>query len=292
LKNSIISIILLLSCSQLLAQTKTQYLDYSFTECKKKNASYIMEISTINDSITKKIKYLATYKTKVIYKFHKKYPELVYSYNYSGFYNTIENEGLFINQKKEGEWMYYNSQGNLTRKTVFVKDEVILEKYLDSGLVSMEIPYKHGRYDGEGKIYYKGVLVKMVTFKDGFLVSKEDLVAKDSINDNDSIPKLHVEIMPTFIGGESEMMNFISKNVVYPKKAIANAIEGTVKVKFTVDQKGNVKDLQIISKDKLGYGCEEEAMRVIRIMPRWNPGLQNGEPVNVYFHLPIKFRLF
>lgn len=59
-----------------------------------------MEISTLNDSITKKIKYLETYKTKVIYKFHKKHPESIYSYNYSGFYNTIENEGLFINQKK------------------------------------------------------------------------------------------------------------------------------------------------------------------------------------------------
>lgn len=292
MRNTIFSIILLLSWFQLKAQTKIKYLDYSFSECKKKNASYVMEITTKNDSVIKKIKFLATDKAKVTYKFNKKHPEAVYSYNYSSFYNSIENEGLFVDQKKEGEWLYYDSKGNLTRKTIFDKDEVILEKYMDSGIMSMEIPYKNGRYDGEGKVYYKGILVKKVIYKNGIMVNKEDLVSKDSLQDTDSVPKLHVEIMPTFIGGESEMMDFIAKNVVYPKKAIANAIEGTVKVKFTVDQIGNVKDLQIVSKEKLGYGCEEEALRVIRIMPRWNPGLQNGEPVNVYFHLPIKFRLF
>lgn len=292
MKNIIFSIILFLSCFQLSAQTETQYLDNTFSECKKKNASYVMEISTVNDSITKKIKYLETYKTKVIYKFHKKHSESIYSYNYSGFYNDLENEGLFINQKKQGEWVYYDSKGAQIKKTVFDKDEVILEKYLDSGLVSMEIPYKYGRYDGEGKIYYKGILVKKVTFKNGFMLSKEDLSINDSLPFNDSIPKLHVDIMPAFVGGESEMMNFIADHVVYPKKAIQNGIEGTVRIKFTVDSRGYIKDLEIINKDKLGYGCEEEALRVIRIMPRWNPGLQNGTPVPVYFNLPIKFRLF
>lgn len=204
----------------------------------------------------------------------------------------ITNEGLFISSKKEGEWIYYNSKHIITKRVVYEKDIVTIEKYMDSGHVSMEIPYSEGRYHGESKIYFKGILVKKVTFENGFMVKKEDLLTMDSINDNDSVPKLRVEIMPSFVGGESEMMNFIAKNLNYPKKAVDSGIEGKIVVKFTCDKMGKVKDAHIISKDKLGYGCEEEALRVIRNMPRWNAGLQNGVPVNVYFNIPIRFRLF
>jgi protein TonB len=57
-----------------------------------------------------------------------------------------------------------------------------------------------------------------------------------------------------------------------------------VHLKFTVTAEGNIKDIVILNKDKLGYGCEEAAMAVIRKMPRWTPGRQNGAPVPVYFY--------
>ncbi len=105
-------------------------------------------------------------------------------------------------------------------------------------------------------------------------------------------PFLAVEEMPEFTGGEGAMMKFIQENTKYPEQAIAAGVEGSVRVKFTVTSAGVIKDAKIISKDKLGAGCEEEAMRVIMSMPKWKPGRQNGQAVPVYFNLPVRFRLF
>ena len=110
-------------------------------------------------------------------------------------------------------------------------------------------------------------------------------------------PFLAVEEMPQFIAGdasrsEAAMVKYIAENTKYPEQAIAAGIEGSVRVKFTVTAKGEIENAKIISKDKLGAGCEEEAIRVIMSMPRWVPGRQNGQAVPVYFNLPVRFRLF
>ncbi len=103
---------------------------------------------------------------------------------------------------------------------------------------------------------------------------------------------LAVEQMPEFVGGEVAMMQFIKDNMKYPEAAKSNGVEGKVKVKFTVNKNGSLSDFNIISKEKLGYGCEEEAIRLIKSMPNWKPGKQNGNAVNVYYYVPITFRLF
>ncbi len=116
-------------------------------------------------------------------------------------------------------------------------------------------------------------------------------VAKDE-------PFTAVQEMPQFLAGdrdksESAMMKYIIENIVYPKDALKKKIEGKVRVKFTVSNTGEILDVHIISKDKLGYGCEEEAIRVIESMPNWKkPGTQNGIPVFVYFNIPINFRIY
>ena len=101
-----------------------------------------------------------------------------------------------------------------------------------------------------------------------------------------------VQEMPEFIGGEAAMMKFIYENIQYPEQAKANGVEGKLRVKFTVTPDGSIKNAHIISKDKLGSGLEEEAIRVIQSMPKWKPGRQNGNAVHVYFNLPITFKLF
>ncbi len=105
-------------------------------------------------------------------------------------------------------------------------------------------------------------------------------------------PFLAVEEMPEFYGGEGAMVKYIAENTKYPEQAIAGGVEGSVRVKFTVTADGSIKDAKIISKDRLGSGCEEEAIRVILSMPKWKPGRQNGQAVPVYFNLPVRFRLF
>jgi TonB family protein len=97
------------------------------------------------------------------------------------------------------------------------------------------------------------------------------------------------EQMPEFKGGINEMYAFLSQNIKYPKIAMAENIEGKVVISFVVDDKGNVGKIQVMK--AIGGGCEEEAIRVIQSMPKWNPGKQNGKPVSVRYTLPISFKL-
>lgn len=98
-----------------------------------------------------------------------------------------------------------------------------------------------------------------------------------------------VEEMPEFPGGADAMNQFIIKNIRYPDSAIDANVEGKIKVKFVVDEMGNIGSVHAIN--KLGYGLEQEAERVVSIMPQWKPGKSNGKLVKVYFMLPIKFEI-
>jgi protein TonB len=99
-----------------------------------------------------------------------------------------------------------------------------------------------------------------------------------------------VEIMPSFPGGESALMAYLAKNTRYPQLAAENEIEGRIMVSFVVDYEGNIKDVKIVS-DRKGGGLEEEAARVVKGMPKWKPGKQNGSAVSVLYSLPIAFHL-
>jgi len=97
-----------------------------------------------------------------------------------------------------------------------------------------------------------------------------------------------VEQMPQFEGGESALMNFISRNIRYPVKAMEQSIQGRVIVRFVVSDTGEVTQVSVLR--GIGGGCDEEAMRVVSMMPRWKPGKQDGKPVNVWYTLPISFK--
>ena len=98
-----------------------------------------------------------------------------------------------------------------------------------------------------------------------------------------------VEKMPVFPGGEQELFNYLNKNIKYPAIARENGIQGRVFVTFVVDAEGKVKDAKILR--GLGSGLDDEALRVVRNMPAWKPGMQNGRVVQVQYNLPIVFTL-
>lgn len=100
---------------------------------------------------------------------------------------------------------------------------------------------------------------------------------------------LVVENMPEFPGGEAAMYKFIGNNIDYPRMAKESGISGRVFVTFVVERDGSVTDVQIIR--GIGGGCDEEAVRVIKAMPKWTPGKQRGKPVRVQYRMPIKFTL-
>lgn len=101
---------------------------------------------------------------------------------------------------------------------------------------------------------------------------------------------LSVEQMPVFPGGEAAFIAYIQKNVKYPAIARENNITGTVYIGFVIDQDGKAINVKV-ERGGLGGGLEEEALRVIKSMPAWTPGKQNGRPARVQYTFPVKFKL-
>jgi protein TonB len=102
-------------------------------------------------------------------------------------------------------------------------------------------------------------------------------------------PFLLVEEMPQFPGGDEALLKFLSQNLHYPAEAKETNITGTVYIYFVVEPDGSISSLKV--KRGIGAGCDEEALRVVRLMPVWSPGKQRGMPVRVQFTLPVKFTL-
>lgn len=98
-----------------------------------------------------------------------------------------------------------------------------------------------------------------------------------------------VEEAPSYPGGDEARIKFLQENIKYPQMARESGIAGTVYVTFVVERDGNVTDVKVMR--GIGGGCDEEAIRVIKAMPKWNPGKQRGKPVRVQFNMPIKFTL-
>lgn len=99
-----------------------------------------------------------------------------------------------------------------------------------------------------------------------------------------------VEQPPTFPGGDAALAKYLNNNIRYPHLATENGISGTVFVSFVVDSEGAIKDVKTVGAAK-GGGLEDEAIRVVKKMPKWKPGKQNGRQVSVQFNLPIRFTL-
>jgi periplasmic protein TonB len=105
----------------------------------------------------------------------------------------------------------------------------------------------------------------------------------------DDTPRVFVEIMPTFPGGEQAMRKFLGDRLRYPEQAKAAGISGTVYLSFVVERDGSISNVELLR--GVERSLNEEAMRVIKAMPAWSPGIQAGHPVRVKFHTGIKFVL-
>ena len=98
-----------------------------------------------------------------------------------------------------------------------------------------------------------------------------------------------VEVMPEYPGGEQAMMKFVASNVKYPQAAIDKNISGRVLVGFVIEKDGSITDVKVVK--GIGGGCDEEAVRVVKSMPKWKPGKEKGKAVRVSYMLPITFKL-
>ncbi|MEL6558170.1 MAG: TonB family protein [Bacteroidota bacterium] len=119
----------------------------------------------------------------------------------------------------------------------------------------------------------------------------EDIITDFEPIEEEKIEKIFdiVEDKPQFPGGEGAMYKYLNKGMDYPSQARRMGIEGRVFVQFVVNADGSISDVQSIK--GIGAGCDEEAARVIKSMPKWNPGRQRGVPVKVRMIIPVYFKL-
>ncbi|WP_231569790.1 energy transducer TonB [Hymenobacter sp. APR13] len=99
----------------------------------------------------------------------------------------------------------------------------------------------------------------------------------------------YVEQMPVFPGGQEALLQYIGKNIKYPALALRNQVEGKVFIAFVVGPDGQVSDVKV--QKGIGAGCDEEASRVIKTLPKFAPGKQNGRAVSVSYTVPVTFAI-
>jgi len=98
---------------------------------------------------------------------------------------------------------------------------------------------------------------------------------------------LVVENQPEFPGGMDSLMSYLFTNTHYPETAQKAEMKGTVYVAFIIETDGSVSTVKIAR--GIGYGCDEEAVRVVQVMPKWKPAVQHGKTVRFQFYLPVRF---
>lgn len=125
------------------------------------------------------------------------------------------------------------------------------------------------------------------------LSENEEIELEESLEPDYSRQKIYqsveVDEEPKFPGGEHELLEYIADNVVYPQTAIDEGIQGRVIVSFVVEPNGKVTNVEVLR--GIGGGCDEEAVRVVKSLPNWEPGVRRGKNVRVAIAVPVKFAL-
>jgi TonB family protein len=102
-------------------------------------------------------------------------------------------------------------------------------------------------------------------------------------------PLRFVEVMPEPVGGMDAMYKFLQENLTYPKEARDKGISGTVFIEFVVEKDGSISNVKVLK--SVDPDLDAESVRVVKLMPKWNPGKQMGKPVRCYFNIPIRFTI-
>lgn len=119
-----------------------------------------------------------------------------------------------------------------------------------------------------------------------FCVTSTAMAQTDTVKNERFV---EVDIKPEFPGGPDSMFAFLYRIIKYPKKAIRKNITGVVYATFIVEKDGQISNAKILR--DIGGGCGKEVLRVINAMPKWKPGILDGEPIRTEFVLPITFNL-
>lgn len=157
---------------------------------------------------------------------------------------------------------------------------------------------KHGgfmnrsRLDAQCKSFYKGMCLVAAMVVAGFAASAVETAGtnheRDMTGDYEEV-FLSVDKMPVFPGGEAALMTYVRDEISYPDDAADKNIQGRVIVQFVVDTLGQVGDVKVVR--SVDDALDREAVRVVKTLPSFTPGIRKGKPVNVWYTLPVNFKL-
>jgi TonB family protein len=165
--------------------------------------------------------------------------------------------------------------------------------FFPNGNLGLETNYQKGLQKGKEKSFFEnGQLKRLLIWDADTIVSGTFFNADGTPNTNVTQSDLYDfinQVPPAFPGGEQQLLKFLFTNIIYPEKAKENNWQGVVVMRFVIQKNGVVTDVEVIK--SVQKVLDNEAMRVIKAMPRWKPGSVNGRPVRVRFTLPITFIL-
>ncbi len=226
---------------------------------------------------------------------------------------------------REGEAKVYFEDGNLKEERNYVNGKIdgLVKVYAENGKLQKTIYIENGRRNGPTSLFSEeGIYEKDVNYENGKKIPDVDpfeelekqlastsktenvvqnskpIITKTKKKIDPSLPPrleddfaaddpayfLTVEVMPEPVGG----IEAIQRKIIYPKRAIENNIEGTVKIRAFIDDYGEVKEASVT--EGIGYGCDEAAQRAV-YYSKFKPGLQKGKGVKVQTIVPIVFKL-
>ena len=187
----------------------------------------------------------------------------------------FDKEAIRVVQKME-KWTPAMSNGRQVRSKFHVT------------IMFLNIPYPEPNYQSDSLVTTLGLVRCDVDSTS----SKKEMGSKSDSNyddDDDMIMGMIVEQKPVFPGGQKALMEFLKSNLVYPKAARDSSIQGRVIVKFTVEKDGSITDVEVVR--GVHPALDEEAVRVVSMMPKWKPGTQMGDIVRAKFTLPVLFKI-
>jgi len=227
--------------------------------------------------------------------------------------NQPSRSGSYLKGKRSGQWTDYYRNGKRQQQYSYPiypdstanNDSYLIDNSWDS-TGKAEVVKGHGifreRNDSSGAVIQQGMVKNGLREgiwqgfdKEGQQLYEDEyqqgkFVKGKRFGENGTcIPYDSLFISAAFPGGTGAMMKNIYRTIRYPREEVEMGVEGTVIIGFIIDKAGNVMDVEVLR--GVSALIDEEAMRVVRKLPAWTPGLQRGKPVAVAFRLPIRFAL-
>lgn len=208
------------------------------------------------------------------------------------YYVDVDEKDLLLHIKRKSDWNSFYEENGAVFLPAYVNGEEVFYRtssYRDYNAAYLFNLESMDPYDWD--YLSTGACVRLVREYSGFDYDVVDEVwpeyEEDEIEEEEVF--MVVEEMPEFPGGTAKLYEYLQNNLKYPMGARENDIQGKVFVNFVVEKDGSISNVKVLR--GIGGGCDEEAVRVVQSLPKFNPGKQRGNPVRVQYTLPIVFKL-